>query len=82
MVGVGTQAADLDAYRSNFGSLLGRDAESWGLSYYGRLQHRGTTTQLMGSRFGIGSIIGVHLDMWRGILSFYKNRRPLGKYFL
>jgi hypothetical protein len=24
----------------------------------------------------------VHLDMWRGILSFYKNRRPLGKYFL
>lgn len=30
------------------------------------------------SRFGQGSIIGVHLDTWHGTLTFYKNRHCIG----
>ena len=79
MVGIGTYSVDMDAYRHNFCSLLGKDGESWGLSYYGRLQHKGRFQTLSGSRYGQGSIIGLHLDMWHGTLGLYKNRRPLGK---
>ena len=79
MVGVGTRSMNLDGFRHIFCSLLGKDADSWGLSYYGRIQHKGRFQQVNGSRFGQGSIIGVHLDMWHGTLSFYKNRMPLGK---
>ena len=81
MVGVGTEAVDLDSYKYSFCSFLGRDSDSWGLSYYGRAQHKGNFLPINGARFGQGSIIGCHLDMWHGTLSFYKNRRPLGKFF-
>jgi len=81
MVGVGTANVDMDAYRYNFCSFLGRDAESWGLSYYGKAQSRGVFTDVAGARFGQGSIIGVHLDTWLGRLTFYKNRRPLGEIY-
>jgi len=80
MVGVGTANVDMDAYRYNFCSFLGRDAESWGLSYYGKAQSRGVFTDVAGARFGQGSIIGVHLDTWLGQLMFYKNRKPLGEH--
>jgi hypothetical protein len=36
--------------------------------------------QPYGRPYGLGSIIGVHLDMWKGTLQFYLNRKPLGKY--
>jgi len=79
MVGVGTASVDLDTNRYNFCSFLGRDKNSWGLSYYGKTQHCGTLTDLKPTvRFGQGSIIGMHLDTWQGKLSFYKNRRPIG----
>ena len=78
MVGIGTSDVPLDSYRHQFCSLLGRDAESWGLSYMGNIHHRGDSQQYA-EQFGQGSIIGVHLDMWLGTLSFYKNRQPLGK---
>lgn len=81
MVGVGTANVDMDAYRYNFCSFLGRDSESWGLSYYGKAQSRGVFTDVAGARFGQGSIIGVHLDTWLGRLMFYKNRKPLGVVF-
>ena len=35
MVGIGTSDVDLDKYHHTFCSLLGRDEESWGLSYTG-----------------------------------------------
>jgi hypothetical protein len=35
--------------------------------------------QPYGPPYGRGSIIGVHLDMWKGTLQFYLNRKPLGK---
>lgn len=34
--------------------------------------------QPYGRPYGLGSIIGVHLDMWKGTLQFYLNRKPLG----
>ncbi|XP_041362407.1 SPRY domain-containing SOCS box protein 3-like [Gigantopelta aegis] len=77
MVGVGTSHIDLNRYRHMFCSMVGRDSESWGLSYTGQLQHKGEKRQYS-AKFGQSSIIGVHLDMWHGILSFYKNRKPLG----
>ena len=35
MVGIGTSDINLDKYRHSFCSLLGKDCESWGLSYTG-----------------------------------------------
>lgn len=78
MVGVGTMDLDLNKYRHKFCSLVGRDSDSWGLSYTGMLHHKGHK-QTYSTKFGQGTIIGVHLDMWHGTLSFYKNRKPLGK---
>lgn len=36
MVGIGTSDVNLDKYRHTFCSLLGKDADSWGLSYTGK----------------------------------------------
>ncbi|XP_055991215.1 SPRY domain-containing SOCS box protein 3 isoform X2 [Sorex fumeus] len=66
-----------DMYQHTFCSLLGRDADSWGLSYTGLLHHKGDKTSFS-SRFGQGSIIGVHLDTWHGTLTFFKNRKCIG----
>ena len=111
MVGIGTSDVDLDKYHHTFCSLLGRDEDSWGLSYTGArgpgvrgpggrgpggqgwahaagltpallppglLHHKGGKTSFS-SRFGQGSIIGVHLDTWHGTLTFFKNRKCIGE---
>lgn len=39
MVGIGTSDVNLDKYRHTFCSLLGKDEDSWGLSYTGK-SHR------------------------------------------
>ncbi|XP_063337447.1 SPRY domain-containing SOCS box protein 3-like isoform X2 [Pelmatolapia mariae] len=77
MVGVGTSEVNLEKFNYNFGSLLGHDEDSWGLSYTGLFQHKGDKIKFS-SRFGQGSIIGVHLDTWHGTLTFYKNRHCIG----
>ncbi|XP_035255190.1 SPRY domain-containing SOCS box protein 3a [Anguilla anguilla] len=77
MVGIGTSDVNLDKYRHTFCSLLGKDEDSWGLSYTGLLHHRGDKVNFS-SRFGQGSIIGVHLDTWHGTLTFFKNRKCIG----
>lgn len=107
MVGIGTSDVNLDKYRHTFCSLLGKDADSWGLSYTGNLNtsapdvtvvaqegfyildiigfvhfpgllhHKGDKMNFS-SRFGQGSIIGVHLDTWHGTLTFFKNRKCIG----
>ncbi|XP_052071353.1 SPRY domain-containing SOCS box protein 3-like [Mytilus californianus] len=77
MVGVCTTDIDLNKCRHVFCSMIGQDSDSWGLSYTGHLQHK-KNKQSYSSKFGQGSIVGVHLDMWHGTLSFYKNRKPLG----
>uniref|UniRef100_G3PI41 SPRY domain-containing SOCS box protein 3 n=1 Tax=Gasterosteus aculeatus aculeatus TaxID=481459 RepID=G3PI41_GASAC len=77
MVGIGTFDVNLDKYRHSFCSLLGKDADSWGLSYTGLLHHKGDKMNFS-SRFGQGSIIGIHLDTWHGTLTFFKNRKCIG----
>lgn len=46
-------------------------------TFSGLLHHKGDKTNFS-SRFGQGSIIGVHLDMWHGTLTFFKNRKYIG----
>ncbi|XP_007906376.1 SPRY domain-containing SOCS box protein 3 isoform X1 [Callorhinchus milii] len=77
MVGIGTTDVKLDKYRHTFCSLLGKDEDSWGLSYTGVLHHKGAKSHFS-TRFGQGSIIGVHLDTWYGTLTFFKNRKCIG----
>ena len=80
MVGVGTEDLDLNKYKHKFCSLIGRDGDGWGLSYTGEVQHKGQRFGFSTKGvFGQGTIIGLHLDMWKGTLAFYKNRKPLGK---
>lgn len=80
MIGVGTHEMDLNRHRHEFCSMLGKDSESWGLSYNGSLQYQGNKTRYS-AKYGQGTIIGVHLDMWHGTLTFFKNRIPLGVAF-
>lgn len=49
-----------------------------GVLFSGLLHHKGDKTNFS-SRFGQGSIIGVHLDTWHGTLTFFKNRKCIGK---
>eukprot|EP00794_Sanderia_malayensis_P009089 gene9089-10058_t len=77
MIGVGTKDVDLEKYKSQFCSMLGRDVNSWGLSYFGTFQNGGKIRDFT-DKFERGTVIGVHLDMWRGTLCFFKNGRPLG----
>lgn len=46
----------------------------------GLLQNKGDKVKFS-SRFGQGSIIGMHLDTWHGTLTFYKNRHCIGACF-
>ncbi|RZC42891.1 SPRY domain-containing SOCS box protein 3, partial [Asbolus verrucosus] len=80
MVGVGTSAIIFAEWRYRFFSLLGFDKQSWGYSYNGTVQHD-NITRCYGSKFGLGSLIGVHLDMCKGTLEYYLNRKPLGVAF-
>uniref|UniRef100_A0A8D3ACE3 SPRY domain-containing SOCS box protein 3 n=1 Tax=Scophthalmus maximus TaxID=52904 RepID=A0A8D3ACE3_SCOMX len=63
MVGIGTSDVNLDKYRHTFCSLLGKDADSWGLSYTGLLHHKGEKMNFS-SRFGQ--------------VTFFKNRKCIG----
>ena len=80
MIGIGTAAVDLNKYKSQFCSIIGKDANSWGISYFGTLHHNGKTKEYT-NKFERGSVIGCHLDMWKGTLSFYKDGEPLGVAF-
>lgn len=80
MIGVGTAAVDLNKYKSQFCSIIGKDSNSWGISYFGTLHHNGKTKDYT-NKFERGSIIGCHLDLWKGTLSFYKDGEPLGVAF-
>lgn len=80
MVGVGTSKVVPAEWKLRFCSMLGFDGESWGYSYMGKIQH-GKLSCNYGSRFSVGSLIGVHLDMCAGTLEYYLNRKPLGVAF-
>lgn len=80
MIGAGTERVDFAAGRYEFASFLGLDRESYGLSYTGAAQHGGAVARRCAG-FGKGSVVGVYLDMWRGTLRYYVNRRPAGVSF-
>lgn len=48
MVGIGTSEVNLEKFKYSFGSLLGHDEDSWGLSYTGqsRLTRKQTQCKL------------------------------------
>lgn len=77
MVGLGTNKVSVSDSQFEFTSLLGQDGESYGLSYTGAVRHNATTA-LDSAGFCRGTIIGVMVDMWRGTLEFYLNRKPQG----
>ncbi|XP_050684894.1 SPRY domain-containing SOCS box protein 3-like isoform X2 [Leptidea sinapis] len=80
MVGVGTNKVNTSDDNFEFMSLLGKDAESYGLSYRGAVYHDAKVVfETVG--FCRGTIVGVRLDMWMGTLEFYVNRKPLGVTF-
>lgn len=80
MIGVGSSSVDLNKYKSQFCSIIGKNTDSWGISYFGTLHHNGKTREYT-KKFERGAIIGCHLDLWKGTLSFYKNGEPLGVAF-
>lgn len=80
MVGIGTGRINYQNLMGNFCSFLGLDAESWGYSYRGTVQHDQEKRDY-GISFGIGCLVGVYLDMWKGSLEYYVNRRPRGVAF-
>lgn len=77
MIGVGTSKIVLSHWKFQFCSLLGIDSESWGYSYRGHIHHN-QLRRRYGTKFGQGSIIGVHLDMCNGTLEYFLNRKSLG----
>ncbi|XP_060521315.1 SPRY domain-containing SOCS box protein 3 isoform X2 [Cylas formicarius] len=77
MLGVGTEQANLTNGKFKFCSLLGLDKHSWGYSYHGYIQHNKLKRQYS-RKFDKDRIIGMHLDMCKGTLEYYLDRRPLG----
>lgn len=78
MLGIGTDKVDLLSHRFKFASVLGQDDQSWGYSYRGLTQHNGQL-KYYGKKFSQGRIIGIYVDMFRGVLEFYLNRRSQGR---
>ncbi|XP_063802176.1 SPRY domain-containing SOCS box protein 3-like [Pseudophryne corroboree] len=81
MVGVGTSRAALHAGSYQYINLLGVDTESWGLSYRGKIWHGSGSIQYTDPFYEEGTVIGVHLNMEEGTLTFYKDRQSLGLAF-
>lgn len=80
MIGVGTKEAVLQTNDYEFVDLIGRDDQSWGLSYKGKVWHNGQARRYC-EPFYDSTVIGVLLDMDAGILSYFMNGRPLGVAF-
>ncbi|XP_034832081.1 SPRY domain-containing SOCS box protein 3-like [Maniola hyperantus] len=80
MVGIGTSKVNTSDSEFRFTSLLGQDGESYGLSYTGKVRHNAQSSQ-ESAGFCRGSIVGVRVDLWRGTLEFYLNRKPQGVSF-
>lgn len=80
MIGIGTDKVDTASSRYRFTSLLGQDAESYGFSYTGVVRHNDMIIK-DGPGFCRGSIIGVKVDLWKGTLEFFLNRRSRGVSF-
>ncbi|XP_013385695.1 SPRY domain-containing SOCS box protein 3 [Lingula anatina] len=81
MIGVGTASATLHMGNGKYVDLLGQDVNSWGLSFRGTVHHNGQSRKYCDPFFSSGTVIGVYLNLYTGILSFYKNSEHLGMAF-
>ncbi|XP_035694993.1 SPRY domain-containing SOCS box protein 3-like [Branchiostoma floridae] len=81
MVGVGTKKALLHLGNYQYINLLGRDEESWGLSYKGTTWHNGKYQQYTEPFYDQTTVIGVHLNLYNGTLTYYRNGKSLGVAF-
>lgn len=84
MIGIATSNLDVESATRSYHLGLGRDkdGESWGYNYKGEWVHRGVVIGVQRPPvWGLGSIIGVLLDRWKGTLEYYLNREPLGVAF-
>lgn len=82
------QCRDVSGTERGCTSSVGVGMNSWSAGFpqnafflgvfSGLLHHKGDKTNFS-SRFGQGSIIGVHLDTWHGTLTFFKNRKCIGE---
>ena len=85
MVGVGTRFALMETIGYNFQPLIGRDSNSWGLNYTGKIRHNGVeknyadTGEILESHDPL--IIGVLYDAHLGIMSFQVNGKQYGVAF-
>uniref|UniRef100_A0A182NDG9 B30.2/SPRY domain-containing protein n=1 Tax=Anopheles dirus TaxID=7168 RepID=A0A182NDG9_9DIPT len=78
MFGIGTDKVDMLRHQFSFSSVLGIDDQSWGYSYRGLAQHNGQL-KYYGKKFSRGRIVGIYVDMFRGTLEYFLNRRSLGR---
>lgn len=74
MIGIGTDQVNVLSHQYRFASFLGLDSQSWGYSFRGLVQNCGRL-KYYGKRYILGCIIGVYLDLFKGHLEFYVNRR-------
>ncbi|GFR60023.1 SPRY domain-containing SOCS box protein 3-like [Elysia marginata] len=81
MVGVGTDDVVLQSEPYQYSNLIGQDNESWGLSYKGTIWHAGEGRKYCEPFYAQDTVIGVHLDLSLGQLTFYKDGVCLGPAF-
>lgn len=85
MVGVGTKFALMETIGYNFQPLIGRDSNSWGLNYTGKIRHNGSEEEYADTGCILEShdplIIGVLYDAHLGIMSFQVNGKQYGVAF-
>jgi len=85
MVGVGTKFALMETIGYNFQPLIGRDSNSWGVNYTGKIRHNGVeenyadTGDILESSEAL--TIGVLYDAHLGIISFQVNGKQYGTAF-
>lgn len=77
MFGIGTDKVNLNKHQYEFTSALGEDSQSWSYSYRG-FKHHNAVLEKYGKKVTQGCIISVYLDLLRGHLEFYLNRKTLG----
>ncbi|XP_072044124.1 SPRY domain-containing SOCS box protein 3-like isoform X2 [Amphiura filiformis] len=81
MVGVGTKRALLHMDNYQFIDMLGKDEQSWGLSYKGTIWHNGRRERYCEPFYDTNTKIGMLLNLYTGTLTFFKNGVNLGVAF-
>lgn len=79
MIGIADSKVVSDDSKNKYCNVLGLDSNSCGYSYHGYVQYNQLRAKY-GSKFSLGCLVGVHIDMYRGTLEYYFNRQPLGKF--